>query len=114
MGGRRGTPAERLWRRTVKTETCWLWTGATDGKYGHGRLNVDGRPVQAHRVAWADAFGAVPAGMSVLHKCDVALCVNPAHLFLGTQADNMADMTSKGRRSYVGLAVGRRWWPRRA
>lgn len=57
----------------------------------------DGRVRSAHRVAWALCHGSLPA-LHVLHRCDVPLCVNPVHLFLGTQADNMADMQAKGRR----------------
>lgn len=84
-------------------EGCWLWTGASSGgapgqTYGYtndgGRA---GRDLRAHRVSWVLYRGPIPDGMHVLHKCDVPLCVNPAHLFLGTHADNMRDMVSKGR-----------------
>jgi hypothetical protein len=53
----------------------------------------------AHRYAWELTYGPIPEGLSVLHRCDVPRCVRPDHLFLGTQADNLADMTAKGRRS---------------
>jgi hypothetical protein len=56
--------------------------------------------VRAHRFAWIEANGPVPAGLHVLHTCDNPLCVRPSHLWLGTQAENLADMTAKGRRYY--------------
>lgn len=80
-----------------KTETCWLWTGAKTTKDGYGvRYTKFGRR-QAHRVAWELYRGPIPEGMLVLHHCDVRLCVNPAHLFIGTNDDNMADMVAKCR-----------------
>ena len=77
---------------------CWLWTGAT---YWHG-YGVCSKKTYgegyAHRWSWAIHNGPIPDGMQVLHKCDVRCCVNPAHLFLGTQYDNMRDMDRKERR----------------
>lgn len=77
---------------------CYLWTATTNEK-GYGRFNMDGRLESAHRVAWAAAFGPIPEGMQVLHKCDIPCCVNPAHLFLGTNDDNLADKIAKGRQA---------------
>jgi len=74
-------------------EPCILWTGSRNAD-GYGTMS---RNRKAHRVAWEHERGPIPAGMSVLHRCDTPACVNVAHLFLGTQADNMADMMAKGR-----------------
>lgn len=85
------------------TETgCWLWNKSYKGPgykrgLGYGQINVKGRNCGAHRIAWQLFRGEIPRGMSVLHKCDVRICVNPDHLFLGTALENMRDMTAKGR-----------------
>lgn len=75
---------------------CWLFRGCLVG-HGYGRINIAGRLVLAHRASWAIHNGEVPAGKCVLHHCDKPGCINPAHLFLGTQADNVTDMITKGR-----------------
>lgn len=79
-----------------KSSGCWMWQGArSGGRYGSFRH--DGRSRKAHRVAYELFRGDVPAGLNVLHTCDVPQCVNPDHLWVGTQADNAADMVAKGR-----------------
>lgn len=77
----------------VNQETgCWLWTGyITDN--GYGRISDQ----FAHRLSYAAHYGDIPDGMHVLHKCDVKPCVNPSHLFLGTNNDNVADRVAKDR-----------------
>jgi len=81
---------------------CWVWTAATD-RDGYGHIAVNGEQSQAHRVAWELANGPIPDGLCVLHTCDNPPCVNPAHLWIGTRADNTADMMAKGRHlSHVG------------
>ena len=79
------------------TETgCWIWMRSRDPR-GYGQLGVDGKITRAHRHFYATYVGPIPEEMFVLHKCDIPACVNPTHLFLGTQADNMSDMVAKGR-----------------
>lgn len=96
------TDQERFWAQvSPDADSCWTWTGKTiRGGYGDFRVSVDGRlrHIIAHRWAWEDAHGPIPSGMLVLHRCDNPPCVNPAHLFLGTQQDNMDDQAAKGRR----------------
>ena len=90
------TLIERFWRNVKKTDTCWLWVGFRDPN-GYGRLMVKGKPELVHRLSWAIHYGGIPQGKFVLHKCDISPCVNPEHLYIGTQFDNMADMWTRGR-----------------
>ncbi len=76
---------------------CWRWTSATLGRYGGFFLHR--RPQYAHRLAYTLAYGPIPDGLFVCHTCDNTLCVNPAHLFVGDQFDNMQDASRKGRLS---------------
>lgn len=89
---------ERFYAKIAKTPTergCLEWTAALRNGYGH--FNLHGTTVYAHRLAWELVNGSIPAGLVVCHHCDNPRCVNIAHLFLGTKADNMHDMIAKGR-----------------
>ena len=90
------TLADQFWGKVDRTGDCWLWTGNINSD-GYGRIGVNYKNILAHRFSWGLHFGMIPKGMNVLHECDNPPCVNPAHLFLGTQADNMKDMVAKGR-----------------
>jgi len=90
---------EGFWVKVKKTNDCWQWTGTKD-RDGYGRFRIPGKGLRgSHRIAWSLVNGTIPIGLCVLHKCDNPSCVNPDHLFLGTQQDNIKDMVAKGRQS---------------
>ncbi len=94
---RKKTLKEKLWDRCVRNDAtgCLLYTGKLARGYGHIWHNGKGR--QAHRLAWEDKKGPIPAGVLILHSCDVRNCVETEHLFTGDQQANMDDMMNKGR-----------------
>ena len=79
-----------------KTDTCWNWTAGLDNA-GYGQFSVGRKGYRTHRFSWLMHKGKIPKGLNVNHHCDNPMCVNPDHLFLGTQAKNMKDKTNKGR-----------------
>jgi hypothetical protein len=88
----------RLWLRvqTGDVDACWPWTGHRN-ELGYGAIQVGGRLLKVHRVAYQTTVGPIPAGLVVMHTCDNPPCCNPAHLRLGTVAENNADRHAKGR-----------------
>src|SRR6266581_6057922 len=101
MTGKKGRPRtsvnERFWAKVIRSESCWTWTGSKN-KLGYGRFkNSRDKNRYAHRIAWQLVFGAIPQGRVVAHACDNPGCVNPEHLWLARQGDNLNDAEEKGR-----------------
>lgn len=88
----------RFWSHVDKSDDCWIWTASRSAD-GYGRFRLNHKLIAANRMSWKIAHGEIPAGMLVLHRCDNPPCVNPEHLFLGTDKDNAQDSCAKGRRS---------------
>jgi hypothetical protein len=116
------TTEERFWRHVVKDNgpiperypelgPCWDWIGSTAsvGAWKCGKLgktkSSNGKTLAAYRVSWEIHYGPIPDGLCVLHKCDRAICCNPKHLFLGTNAQNTQDMIEKGRHPNIHLNI---------
>lgn len=93
-----GISPEEFWQKVNigKRGDCWEWK-LSCYKSGYGKIGINGKSLRAHRVAWIVSRGPIPKGLFVLHTCDNRKCVNPDHLFLGTQKQNLKDMIQKGR-----------------
>lgn len=102
------TLEQRFWPKVVKAgdDECWLWTGSA-GPSGHGALKLQKKHLGATALSWFLRYGVWPAkGLYVCHRCDNPPCVNPAHLFLGTQRHNMRDCIQKGRFKFLAAKTG--------
>lgn len=103
--------SEGFWDRVAIAgqDECWLWLGALkDTGYGQlTRLHISRSPLKAHRVAYELTNGPIQGGLHVLHRCDNRRCVNPAHLFLGTNDDNVRDMFAKKRNRMAPAEINR-------
>ena len=103
----RGNPVATFWLHVTKAgpvpQACpelgpfWMWTSNKTGGYGH--LSWGGKMRYTHVISWFLATGQWPGELDTLHRCDTPACVNPAHLYLGTHQDNMADRNAKGRQA---------------
>lgn len=89
-------------KKIVDLDTaCWIWLGAAN-RDGYGSIGVEGKKTMlAHRVSYLEFRGEIPEGAKVLHHCDNPSCINPEHLFLGSQKDNVHDMIDKGRKAVL-------------
>ena len=101
--------SELFWRHVDKTPTCWIWTSSKFWN-GYGFLNHRGKNKKASRISWEIHYGPITSGLHVLHHCDNRICVNPSHLFLGTNQDNIHDAISKGRHKVDPMREGLRLW----
>jgi hypothetical protein len=105
-GRPRTDPIKRFWSHVNKNgpihpvlkTKCWVWTSTINKKSGYGQITLPGHLKKyAHRFSWEIHFESIPEGLNVCHKCDNRLCVNPDHIFIGTDFDNEQDKWRKGR-----------------
>lgn len=109
MSGRSGelrplSLKDRFWKQVEKTESCWLWVG-TKTKAGYGKIQLNGKTLLAHRIAWYLEYGQYPE-FNACHVCDNPSCVRVEHLYDATQKQNIADKLSKNRQKRFGPLPG--------
>lgn len=99
---RGGTPQERFWQKVDKTGSCWTWTG---GKFrqGYGSFKVDGKVWKAHRLSWTWHRGDIPEGFVIDHMCHNKACVNPSHLRLATNQENVEYRKGAAKHNKAGV-----------
>jgi len=95
------TPEIRFWAKVKKTNNCWEWQGCKNNK-GYGMFRVNNEHKYAHRFSYEIHKGEIPQGKFVCHHCDNPSCINPDHLFCGTNSDNIQDSVKKGRFHLIG------------
>lgn len=103
---------ERFMKYVQKSDSpdeCWEWIGANNGN-GYGKFSIDNKMFFAHRVSYMLFVGHIPDGMLVCHSCDNEKCVNPSHLWLGTNRDNTNDKMKKNRQSHHTGVKGENHW----
>ena len=100
----RWKPIEERFKDNIRIEgDCWIWFKVKPGTYG--RIMVNGKKVKAHRYSYEKKYGPIPSGLHACHTCDNPRCVNPDHIFPGTDTDNVRDCVRKGRLRPHGCAV---------
>jgi len=87
---------ERFWSRIIKFENHWEWMGKVNRKK-YGTIRRDGKEWSTHRLMWTMEHGSIPPNLHILHKCDMPWCINPEHLYLGSNHQNVMDKVSRGR-----------------
>ena len=99
---------ERFWSFVGNTDSgdCWLWTGSLSSHFAQARLSYKNKTLLAYRVSYELHKGTIPKGKIIRHMCDNPSCVNPEHLEIGTQADNVKDMIDRGRAKYPPVKHG--------
>lgn len=99
-------PKERFFEKIEKTKSCWFWRGTINNVWGYGQFFVNGVYIRAHRYSYEIHKGEIPPGLYICHSCDNTNCVNPDHLWAGTQKENIRDCMRKARKQAAPVMVG--------